>query len=193
MGRTVTSAVLDPHQDLRRAADDVDVVAVEVVQVRRRVERPEIAIGEERIRRRQIEPTGEHGLEGVAGGDVLLDPAYVVLKALVRVWPGRSGSGGQRLDLEGRAGGRCGQPLQPAFDSGLSLIVEPAQVLRVGPGRHFDGRDDRGAVEEVVEHQQRVGHHQDRIRELPVVRRRIGQRLDGADDIVARGIPPRRR
>ena len=73
-------AVLHPHQDLRRAADDVDVVAVEVVQIRRRIERAEVAVGEERIGRGQVDPAAQHRLEGVARGDVLLDPAHVRLE-----------------------------------------------------------------------------------------------------------------
>ena len=83
-------AVLHPDEDLGRASDDVNVVAVQIVQVRRRIERPEVAVGEKRIRRRHLEPAGEHGLKGVAGGDVLLDPAHVVLEPLVGV--GRDGA-----------------------------------------------------------------------------------------------------
>ena len=94
-------AILHPDQDLRRAADDVDIVAVEIVEVGSGVEGAEIAIGEERVRRRQIDPAGQHRLEGVARGDVLLDPAHVVLKLLVWVGSGRSRQR-WRLDLEWR-------------------------------------------------------------------------------------------
>jgi hypothetical protein len=63
----------------------VDVVAVEIIEIRRGVERPQIAIAEERVGRRQIDPPAQHRLESVARGNVLLDPAHVILEPLIGV------------------------------------------------------------------------------------------------------------
>ena len=64
-------------------------------------------------------------------------------------------------------------------------VEEPAQLGVVGLRRYLDVRDDRGAIVQIVQHQQRVGHHHDGVGQVAVVRRRVGQRLDGAHDVVA--------
>ena len=73
-------AVFYPDQDLGRAPDDVDVVAMEVVEVRCGIEGAKVPVGEKRVRRRHLEPARQHGLKGVAGRDVLLDAAHVRLE-----------------------------------------------------------------------------------------------------------------
>jgi hypothetical protein len=163
-------ALLDPHQDLGRAANDVDVVAMQIVEIRRRIEGAEVAIGEKRIRCGKVEPPGEDCLKGVPRTDVLLDPAHVLLKAVVRIGPGRLRQRRKRLDLEWRARGRGCQTFKPALDPGLGFVEQPAQLPGACARRHFDVRDDGGAIEEVIEHQQGVRHHEDGVRKVTVVR-----------------------
>ena len=159
-------ALLHPHQDLGRAADDVDVVAVQIVEIRRGVERTQIAIAQERVRCRQVDPAAQHRLESVARGDVLLDPAHVDPGTARRgTASARAGSGGRRLDRQrlDRAGAasRCSQRSIRAS----ACRIQPAELVgRPRPRRHLHAGDDRGAVEEVVQHEQRVGHHHDRRR-----------------------------
>ena len=178
-------AILDPDQDLGRAADDLDVVAVEVVEIGRGVERPEIAVGEERVGRRDLEPPRQYRLEGVARRDVLLDAAHVVLEALVRI--GRRGRRQRARKLDGERPDRAaeGEAAEPVVDAGLGGGVEPAQLGVVGLGVHLHVRDDRGPIVQVVQHEQRVGHHHQGVRQVAIVGRRIGERLDRADDVVA--------
>ena len=57
--------------------------------------------------------------------------------------------------------------------------------LLAGPGHHLDAGDDGGAVVQVVEHQQGIGHHHHRVGQVAVIGRRVGQGLDGAHHVVA--------
>jgi hypothetical protein len=51
-------AVFHPDQDLRRASDQVDIIAMEIVEVGSGIERAKVAIGEKGVRGRQIQPAG---------------------------------------------------------------------------------------------------------------------------------------
>ena len=65
--------VLDPDQDLRRAADQAEVVERQVEQERAGVDDPEHAVDVERVGRGlDLEPLAGHDLEDVAGLDVFL-------------------------------------------------------------------------------------------------------------------------
>ena len=174
IGRSGHLAVLHPDQDLRRAADDVDVVAVEVVEVRRRIERAEIAVGQERVRRRRRR----------AGGDsTVWKVSPAAMYSLIRrtsSWNRSSGYGepacGQRRIGGSMASGRivpgAASRSSQSLDPRLRAGVQPAQLRPRPRRRHLDVRDDRGAIEQVVEHQQGVGHHHDGVGQIPVVGRR---------------------
>jgi hypothetical protein len=122
--------ILDPDQYFGRASDDVDVVAMEIVKIGRRVQRPQVAIRQKRIRCGQVQSPGKDGLKGVSGGDVLPDPAHVVLEAAIRVGTGGRRQLRHRFDLERAYRYRCGQALEPAFDPGAGAIVQPAHLFR---------------------------------------------------------------
>src|SRR5687768_15221682 len=65
------TAVLDPHEDLRRRPNQRDAIELEEIQIWRRVERAKGAVEVERIGlERHGEPLAEDYLEGVTGGDV---------------------------------------------------------------------------------------------------------------------------
>ena len=86
---------------------------------------------------------------------------------------------GQRLDRP-----RDREPGDPVLDPRLRRGEEPAELRVVRFGSHLDVGDDGRAIVQVVEHQERVGHHHDRVGQGPVVRRRVGERLDGPHDVV---------
>ncbi len=163
----------------------MDVVALEEVEVRRRIERAKVAIGEERIRGGQVEATAEHRLEGVARRDVILDAADVRLEAGIGIGRRRRRKRGTRLDREGLDIRRPGQALEPSVDSLFRSGEQPAQLAVARPGGHFHARDHRRPVVEIVEDQQRVCHHDDGVGQLPVVPWGVGKRLDRAHDVVA--------
>ena len=178
-------AVLDPDQDLGRAAHDVDVVTVEIVQVGSGIERAEVPVGEERVGGRQVEPPRQHGLKGVSGRDVLLDPSHIVLEPLVRVWRRGLRAGLGQLERKRADGHRPRQTAEPVLDAHLCLLEQAPQLRLRCARRDLDVGDHRGPVVHVVEDQQGVGDHQNRIRKVPIVRWRRRQRLDRAYDIVA--------
>ncbi len=67
------ATALDPHQHLRRRADDGAVADAQEIHVGRRIDVAERTIDGERIRgERRLEPLREHHLIDVAGGDVFL-------------------------------------------------------------------------------------------------------------------------
>ena len=82
-------------------------------------------------------------------------------------------------------GARGRQTGEPAIDPCLRRIIQSAQVGLGRALRDLDVGDDGGPVEQVVEDEQGAGHHQDCVRQVAVVRRRLGQRLDTADNVVA--------
>ena len=73
----------------------------------------------------------------------------------------------------------------PVLDPRLGRGEEPPQLGVVRVGGHLDVGDDGGAIVQVVEHQQRVGHHHDGVGQVAVVGRRVGERLDRPHDVVA--------
>ncbi len=93
----------------------------------------------------------------------------------------------------GRQGERQ-RPDRPGRGEASDPVLDPSPRPRRRAGgarrssasaRHLDVGDDRRAVVQVVEHEQRVGHHHHGIGQIPVVGRRVGQRLDGPNDVVA--------
>jgi hypothetical protein len=176
--------VLDPDQDLRRAPDDVHLVAVEIVQVGGRIQRPQVAVRQEWIRCGEVKSPRKHGLEGVSGGDVLPDSAHVLLEAAVGIGTRGSGQLRRGLDLQGDQRHRSNQTPEPAIDARPRLIVQPAQLFSRRARRHLDVGNHCCTVEEVVQHEQGVDHHQKGVGQVPVVRGRLGQGLDAPDDVV---------
>ncbi len=177
-------AVLHPNEDLGRAPDDMNVVTMQIVQVRCRIQGAQVSVSQERVRRGDLDPAGKNSLKGVSRGDVFLDATHVILEAAVgvRCRGGRKGRpilDGERL---GVPGGR--QASQPIVDRRFRGAMKPAELVLLRAGRHLDIRDDGRAIVQVVEHEQRVGHHQHRVGQLPIVRRRIGKGLDGSHDVV---------
>ncbi len=123
-GRTVTSAVLDPDQDLGRAADQVEVAEVEVEEERARVDHPEDPVDVERLGRRlDLEPLAGHDLEDVAGLDVLLavaDDVLVRLAGEVRLAARGVTGPSVSMSSSGSSGPGVGQP--------GDQLVDPAQA-----------------------------------------------------------------
>ena len=77
---------LDAHQHLRRRADHRDAAHADEIHVRRRVHVPQRAVDGERIGvDLGLEPLRQHHLIDVAGGDVLLRRAHLLLEPLARV------------------------------------------------------------------------------------------------------------
>ncbi len=177
-------AVLHAHQHLGGAAHDADIVKLQVVKVRRRVECPEIPIGEKWWRRGEVDAPREHRLEDVTGRDVLLDARDVGAKGVVGV--GRRGAGhrhrlhGEGLHLAGRL-----EAAEPEVNARLGVVKALPQRCGIGTGRHFDGGNDGGAIVDVVEHQESVDHHEERVGQVAVVGRGIGQALERAHHVVA--------
>ena len=79
------AAARDGQQRLRAGAGDLEVLEVEEVHVRRRVDRAQAAVDRERLDRHRRRPAlGRHDLEAVAGVDVLDDPGDHRLELLAR-------------------------------------------------------------------------------------------------------------
>ena len=182
---------------------------MQVVQVGRRVERSKIAVGQKRVRGGDLQPARQHGLEGVARGDVLLDAPNVILESLVGIGRDRRRKARHVVELERRRRTRLGQAREPAFDSVRRCVEESSQLGLARVVRHFHVRDDRGAVVEIVEDEERVGDHEHGVGQAAIVGRGVGKMLDRSHDVVAeiphgpagkarqaghrdRGMPPQR-
>ena len=109
------AAAGDGHERLGRGADDLEVLEVEEVHVRRRVDRPQAAVDGERV---GVDLRGPalrgHDLEGVARVDVLDDPGDHRLERLAR-HVRRELRLGADAALEPRQ--RAGEPLAHLVDS----------------------------------------------------------------------------
>ena len=133
-------AAVDRQQRLRRGADDLEVLEVEEVHVRRRVHRAQPAIDAERLDRVLRRPAlGRHHLVGVAGADVLDDARDVALELLAahvglerRVRP--RGVGLQRRQ-------RAGEPradLADRLDRAGVRGVDVGLLVQIGVGEDRD-------------------------------------------------------
>ena len=109
-GACVTRPPRHGHERLGRGADDLEVLEVEEVHVRRRVDRPQPAVDRERLDgdRRRPALRGDD-LEGVAGVHVLDDPRDHRLELLARHVRGRTRARRRRAPLQPRQ--RAGEPL----------------------------------------------------------------------------------
>src|SRR5207302_7972898 len=114
---------------LGRAPDEGEVVECEVEQVGGRVQRPQIAIQQERVdRARRVLAARQYGLERVARSDVFEDAGDVALERRAGV-AGRGRDGGQRIAQ--RQGRELVAPAQPGDDVGearVRRVVEPQSL-----------------------------------------------------------------
>ena len=157
IGRVVARPPRDGHERLRRRADDLEVLEVEEVHVRRGVDRAQAAVDRERVDGHLRGPAlgGDH-LEGVARVDVLDDPRHHRLVGLARHvrLEARLGAGGTVRRRRPRQ--RAGEPLAHLVDDAERALVARlhALLLHVGVG------EDGDRVLEVVEGHERVREHQ---------------------------------
>ncbi len=170
------------HQRLGRCADDLEVLEVQEVHVRRRVDGAQPAVDRERLDRRRRRPALRgHDLEGVAGVHVLDDPGHHRLERLAR----HVGLELRLRALGGADGGpwkRAGEPLADLadrLDGARVRRLHPAVLLRVGVG------EDRDRVAQVVEGEDHVGEHQRHVRQPDHVRVGLREALDRAHAVVA--------
>ena len=172
------AAAVDGQQRLGRGADDLEVLEVEEVHVRRRVDRPQAAVDRERLDRRGRRPAlRRDDLEGVAGVHVLDDAGDHRLERLAR-----------HVGLELRLGTRAaaaGRGSGPASSSRTSWIASRARSWRFRVLVDVGVGEDRDRVPEVVEGDDHVGEHQRHVGQADRVRVRAGQPLDGAHAVVA--------
>ena len=161
----------DRDQRLGRGADDLEVLEVEEVHVRRRVDGAQAAVDRERLDRHLGRPAlAGHDLERVAGVDVLDDAGDVRLELLAR----HVGLELRlRAGLRGRVRERAGEPLADLADP-LTRVLALVAV-----------REDRDGVLEVVERHDDVGQHQRHVGESDRVGVDVGKPLDGAHAVVA--------
>ena len=170
----------DRDQRLGAGAGELEVAEVEEVHVRARVDGPQPAIDRERLNRDgRRPPLRGHDLVGVAGVDVLDDPADHRLELLARHVRGELGHGAVGRRRPHRTGHRAGQT--PAH-LGDRLNRTRVGGLEVVVGVHVDQHGDR--VLEVIEHDQRVGQHQREVGNAELVRVGLAERLDRADEVV---------
>ena len=179
----------DGHERLGRGADDLEVLEVQEVHVRRRVDRAQPAVDRERLDRRRRRPALRgHDLEGVAGVHVLDDPGDHRLERLARhVGLELRLLAGGRADVDPRQ--RAGEPLADLadrLDGARVRRVDPAVLLRVGVG------EDRDRVAQVVEGEDHVGEHQRHVRQPDHVRVGLGERARRRARSRSRRTRPRR-
>ncbi len=178
--------LLQPHHHLRRRAHQLEAVQLQVEQVRRGVEGAQRPVQVEGGHlQREREPLREHHLEGVPGADVVLHPLHRRLEAAAR-----KGAAEGRVLRRGRRHGqrrRAGAALDPG-DGRLHLrggrVVAPAQLRIVrAPGLHRG--DGARPPEQVVHRHHHAGEHEHGVRQPQPLRRRVGEPLHVADDVVA--------
>jgi glycine hydroxymethyltransferase len=150
-----------PHQRLRRRAGDLRLREAQVEHVRRRIDDAQRAVDVERVDvARHVEALRQHHLEGVAGEDVLAHALDRRLELLAGERRRR------QLDLRERPGQRrfqIGQP-RPRAAQPRHHLVDPCaralvRLLGLLGARHVRRRHHLQRLAQVVEDDQRVGHH----------------------------------
>ena len=175
-------AAVDGQQRLGRGADDLEVLEVEEVHVRARVDVAQPAVDAERLDRGRRGPAlrRDH-LVGVAGVDVLDDPRDVGLEGLaghVRL-EGRFLAVAVRRRASGSGPARRVRTARIASTARAWAVSVGVVVVEVGVG------EDRDRVAQVVEGDDHVGEHQRHVRQAEHVRIRLWQALDGAHAVEA--------
>ena len=157
-GLEIGDPLFEADHDLRRGADEMEVIKAEEEHVGRGVDVAERPVEINRVRRGfPMEPLGEDDLDDIARGDVLLGLAdHGAVGLRFHVGP----EGGSRLPL---AGGllrrqRGHEKVRHLFDPADGPVVEIPQVLSfAGDG----AGDDLDRVADIVEDDQRVGDKKD--------------------------------
>jgi hypothetical protein len=182
------------HERLRRGARDLEVLEVEEVHVRARVDGAQAAVDRERVHGAVgAPPLARHHLVDVARADVLLGPLY-----------GRGVAAGAQVGRElrrlappgGRLRHRSAQALAHVRDGRRGLLVGAldVSVVREGAGGARTGafavqhhvRQHRDLVAKVVEGEQDVRDHHGQLRHACVVGVRLAdRRLRAPREVVA--------
>ena len=173
--------VLQPGEDLRRGADDMEVPQVHVMHVGRGVEATQGAV--------EVDGPGLEGdgqalgqdhLHAVAGQDVVLDALHRRLEAGL----GEAGDEVVLAHLARRAGGRARGAAAHEQDQGMEARLAVGQGLA---GAGVQVGDEVHAPAEVVEDDDLVRDHEQDVRGAQGVRTGAGgqARLDVANGIVA--------
>ncbi len=182
--------VARPHQDFRAGAHHREAAEIQIEQEGRGVHPAQGAvIGEGRQGEGHIEALGEHHLEGIAGGDVVLRLLHDGEKA-------RAGGVGDGL---GRAGGRClaAGAGQGAIEGGAGIAKPLAGLGVSGAGIDAGGGahrcDDGHLVGHIVEDRHHGGAQQQAVRHIDGPWPPGWQALDQADHLIADIAHQRRR
>lgn len=180
------AAVLALDQQLGRGANDLEILAVNVEEVRRRVDGAQVAVDVERVQvRRAGEALRRHALEDVALEDVLLELGDVRLVArLANVGLGLV------AELDGALGRHRHLGRVEHVDELVNRLGGVAVRLReraVGHGvGHLDVADDLDDAVEPVKGHNGVKQHEQRLGDLEHVLHRAGRpRLKVAHAVVA--------
>ena len=178
--------LLDPNQDLRRAADQAKIVEGQVEQERAGIEHPEHPVDVERPGAGlELEPLTGHDLEDVAGLDVFLAVPDDLLVSIPGEIGGRRGTA-RSLGIQvaerqlGSGGGESPDEIvDPGTGRGVSLAgVDAGPEMRL---RH--NQDD---LANMIEQHHAVEEREREVGQTPIVARHIGQVLGVADGIVGR-------
>ena len=173
----------EADEDLRGGADDLEVVQLQEEHVGRRVGEPQGAVDLERLDLgARLQPLGQHHLDDVAGGDVLLALAHHGVELLRRdvgfVSDGRS----RTVEAPGFQGlGRLPQGRAQVLDAGDGVAVEDPRARALVDG---DVVDDRDGVLEVVEAHQRAHQQEVDVRETAGPFGRVGNPVQHLHRIV---------
>ena len=184
IGRVATRRAGDRQQRLGRGADDLEVLEVEEVHVRRRVDRAQAAVDRERLDASSAPTSAATGTTWKAS------PAwtYSTIRATIASNCLARHVGLERRRLAARpraaaaAAGRRSRSRDLARSSPTRARVggvDARLVVDVGVG------EDRDRVLEVVEGDEHVGEHQRHVGQAERVGVRLAERLDGAHEVVA--------
>ena len=158
---------LDPRQDFRRRADDVEAVEMHEDHVRRRIQAAQRPI---EIDRRTGEGNGhalrEHHLHHVAGADVLADAFHSIHELLAPE------GGDEILLLDGLIGARRGDGRRRGVEQRGALGERLLGRVQGAGLRSLGERDQLHAARDVVEDHHVRGDHEQDVRRVHVVRRR---------------------
>ena len=176
-------AVAHTHQDLGRRTDQGERSEIEVEQEWGRIGAPERAVeGEGGQREGRGIALGQHDLEYVAGGDVLLGPLHHRHELL-----GRGVGDGLRQRQRDAGHARC---VRQRFVEGGNDAAQPLHRggvgrVRVDIGLRIDWGDDDHLVLDRVEHDHDGRSHEDAVGDGERVGSLVGEALDQPHGIVA--------
>ena len=174
--------VLQPRQNLRRGADDVEIAQVEKIHVGRGVQPAQRPV---QIQRRGLEWGGQslrqHHLHAISGQDVVLDPPHRVLEAVL-------GEAGYEFDLMRGRMRAVGRIERARAAQQFAPVIQTLLGAGIGALHRWVHQGDQvQPPRQVVEHHHILGHQQQDVRVVHRVgigaARQFG--LDVADGVVA--------